>query len=305
MGRFIAIRFFQSLIALWALSVIIFLLVRLTGDPTITLLPADARPEVIENLRHTLGLDQPLFVQYFIFARDFATGDFGNSLRGGTPISGLIAQRLPNSLSLVGASVVIIVIAAVPLGVLGAVKKGTFIDTATQVIAVLGQAIPVFWLGILLVQVFSVNLGLLPSGGTGGIEHYVLPATSLALFVIAGVARLLRSSLLDALDSDYVKFARTKGLSGRIVIGKHALRNALIPVVTFGAMYVSILITLAVVTEVVFAWPGMGRLLYDAVVYRDFPVVQAVILVAGAIIMFANVVVDVTYAYLDPRIRYS
>ena len=189
------------------------------------------------------------------------------------------------------------------MGVLSAVYKGTWIDTVSTGIAVLGQAIPVFWLGILLIQLFTVQLGWLPSSGMGGFKHYIMPAFALGFFTVAAITRLLRSSLLEALDSEYIKMARIKGLSEFKVIWKHALRNSLISVVTLGGIYIAILITLGILVEVVFAWPGMGRLLFQGIVFRDFPVVQAVVMISAGIVITSSLLVDIAYAYLDPRIR--
>ena len=198
---------------------------------------------------------------------------------------------------------VIVVLIAVPLGVLSAGCKGTWIDTLATGFAVLGQAVPVFWLGILMIQLFTIKLGWLPSSGMGGLDHYIMPAFAMGFFTVAAIQRLLRSSLLEAMDSEYIKLARIKGLSEFKVVWKHALRNSLISVITLGGIYIAILVTLGILVEVVFAWPGMGRLLFQGIVFRDFPVVQAVVLMSAAIVIFSSLVVDIAYAYLDPRIR--
>ncbi len=194
---------------------------------------------------------------------------------------------------------------ALPLGVLAAVNKGSVLDTVAQIIAVLGQSMPMFWVGIVLIQIFAVNLRLLPSGGTGSLAHYVLPAFTLGWWLVAGIMRLLRSSLLETLDGEFIKLARIKGLTEVRVIWKHALRNALIPVVTFGGIYMAILITASILVETVFAWPGVGRLVYESIVFRDFPVVQAVVMMMAGFVIVTSLVVDILYAYLDPRIRYQ
>lgn len=196
-------------------------------------------------------------------------------------------------------------IIALPLGVLAAVNKDSMLDTIAKIIAVLGQSLPMFWVGIVLIQIFAVYLRLLPSGGTGSLAHYILPAFTLGWWLVAGIMRLLRSSLLEVLDTEFVKLARIKGLSDGRVIWKHALRNALIPVVTLGGIYMAILITAAILVETVFAWPGVGRLVYESIVFRDFPVVQAVVLMTAGFVIFTSLVVDILYAYLDPRIRYQ
>jgi peptide/nickel transport system permease protein len=303
MQRYIVRRVGEAILALFALSIIIFLMVRLTGDPALLMLPPDAGADALEDIRHSMGLDKPLVAQYGLFIRDYATGSFGDSLRSKTPVSDLIKDRLPNSLKLVGAAALIVLLIAIPLGVLSAVYKGTWIDTLATGFAVLGQAIPVFWLGILMIQLFTVKLGWLPSSGMGGLDHYVMPAFALGFFTVAAIQRLLRSSMLEAMDSEYIKLARIKGLSEFKVVWKHALRNSLISVITLGGIYIAILITLGILVEVVFAWPGMGRLMFQGIVFRDFPVVQAVVLISAGIVIFSSLVVDIAYAYLDPRIR--
>ena len=303
MQRYIIRRAGEAALALFVLSIIIFLMVRLTGDPALLMLPPDAGIEALEDLQQAMGTDKPLIVQYGLFINDYAHGSFGDSLRSKTPVSELVSDRLPNSIKLIGAAFVIVILISLPLGVLSAVYKGTWIDTLCTGIAVLGQAIPVFWLGMLLIQLFTVKLGWLPSSGMGGITNYIMPAFSLGFFTVAAITRLLRSSLLESMDSEYIKLARIKGLTEFKVIWKHALRNSLISVVTLGGIYIAILITLGILVEVVFAWPGMGRLLFQGIVFRDFPVVQAVVMISAAIVITTSLMVDIAYAYLDPRIR--
>ena len=303
MQRYIVKRVGEAILALFALSIIIFLMVRMTGDPALLMLPPDAGADALEDIRHSMGLDKPLVVQYGLFIRDYAHGSFGDSLRSKTPVSELVKDRLPNSLKLVGTAAVIVLLISIPLGVLSAVYRGTWIDTLATGFAVLGQAVPVFWLGILMIQLFTVKLGWLPSSGMGGLDHYIMPAFALGFFTVAAIQRLLRSSLLEAMDSEYIKLARIKGLTEFKVIWKHALRNSMISVITLGGIYIAILITLGILVEVVFAWPGMGRLMFQGIVFRDFPVVQAVVLISAGIVIFSSLVVDIAYAYLDPRIR--
>ena len=305
MQRYILRRFGQALIALAVLSVLIFSMVRLTGDPTLLMLPEDATAADIAQLRRALGLDRPVTVQYWLFVRNALQGDFGRSIRGQIPVINLIQERLPYSMRLGGASLLVTLGIALPLGVLAAVHKGSFLDTVAQVVAVLGQSMPMFWVGIVLIQLFAVQLRLLPSGGTGSLLHYVLPAFTLGWWLVAGIMRLLRSSMLEVLDSEFVKLARIKGVSEAKIIWKHTLRNSLIPVVTFGGIYMAVLITAAILVETVFAWPGVGRLVYEAIVFRDFPVVQAVVLLTAGFVIVTSLVVDILYAYLDPRIRYQ
>ena len=305
MRRYIIVRALQAILSLFLLSIIIFVVVRLTGDPLTLLLSEEATEEDRLALQASLGLDKPIPVQYLRFASNFLQADFGNSIRGGTPVGGLIASRVMPSLKLAAAALVIVLVVAVPLGVIAAVNKGKIGDTVARLIAVFGQSVPAFWMGIILIQIFAVRLDLLPTSGMGGPQHYVLPAITLSLFIIAGVMRLLRSSMLESLDTEYINLARVKGVPERKVIWKHALRNALLPVVTFGGTYVATLITFGILAEVVFAWPGLGRLLFDGIVVRDFPVVQAMVILAGAMVIGANLVVDILYAYIDPRIRYG
>ncbi len=305
MRRYIIVRALQAVLSLFLLSIIIFVVVRLTGDPLTLLLSDEASEEDRIALEAALGLDKPMPVQYLIFARNFLQADFGNSIRGGTPVEDLIMSRVWPSVKLAAAALLIVVVVAVPLGVVAAVNKGKLADTIARFIAVAGQSVPAFWMGIILIQIFAVRLNLLPTSGMGGLQHYILPAITLSLFVIAGVMRLLRSSMLETLDTEYIKLARIKGISEGMVIWKHALRNALVPVVTFGGTYVATLITFGILAEVVFAWPGLGRLLFDGIVVRDFPVVQAVVILAGTLVIAANLMVDIAYAYIDPRIRYG
>ncbi|HEY7712192.1 MAG TPA: ABC transporter permease [Candidatus Entotheonella sp.] len=305
MQRYVLRRLGQAILALVILSILIFVLVRLTGDPTLLLLPEDATAADIRRLRHALGLDKSWPVQYWIFVSNAIQGDFGHSIKGQMPVGDVIKERLPHSIRLGAASLLITVIIALPLGVLAAVNKDSMLDTMAKIIAVLGQSLPMFWVGIVLIQIFAVYLRLLPSGGTGGLAHYILPAFTLGWWLVAGIMRLLRSSLLEVLDTEFVKLARLKGLSDGRVIWKHALRNALIPVVTLGGIYMAILITAAILVETVFAWPGIGRLVYESIVFRDFPVVQAVVLMTAGFVICTSLVVDILYAYLDPRIRYQ
>jgi ABC-type dipeptide/oligopeptide/nickel transport system permease component len=305
MQRYMIRRFVQSLVALLALSLLIFLMSRLTGDPTLLMLPDDATHEDVERLRDALGLNRPLPVQYWVFLSNAVQGNFGRSIRARMPVIDMLKERLLNSVKLAAVAFCAAILLAFPLGVIAAVKKGTVFDTMANMVAVLGQSLPQFWVGIVLIQIFAVRLGWLPVAGAGGVAHYIMPAFTLGWFVVAGMMRLLRSSMLDVMDSEFVKLARIKGLPSRTVIWKHALRNALIPVLTFGAIYLAGLITGAILVETVFAWPGVGQLIYQGIVFRDFPVVQAVVLLTAGIVIMVNLLVDITYAYIDPRIRFS
>lgn len=306
MQRYIGIRFLQSLLAIWVMSLIVFSLARITGDPLDVLLPLEAGPEEYERVRKHWGLDKPLYTQYLIFLSKAVRGDFGNSWKWqGHTAMGLVMQRLPATLQLAGFALAISVMIALPIGVLAAVMKDTPMDSLAKVIALLGQSLPSFWLGIVLMWIFAVHLGWFPTSGRGGIQYMVLPAIALGWFQVAAVMRLLRSSMLEVLDSEFVKLTRIKGLPEWKVVWKHCLRNAAIVPLTYFGITASVLMTGSVVTESVFSWPGTGLLVVDAVRARDFQVVQAVVIVFAGVFIFTNLLVDVFYAYLDPRIRYQ
>jgi ABC-type dipeptide/oligopeptide/nickel transport system permease component len=303
--RFILSRLLQSLVALAIVSVVVFILARATGDPLHLILPMSATEEDYAEARRYLGLDRPYVAQYFAFVAKAVTGDFGMSLRARRPVSELIRERLPNSLRLAAFAMSISLAIALPLGVLAAVKKGTGLDRTAQVIAVLGQSLPTFWVAIVLVEVVAGRLQWLPAGGSDSFASYILPGFTLGWFVVAGLMRLLRSGMLEVLDAEYVKLARVKGVAEHRVVWLHAFKNALIPVVTFAGIYFAILVTTAIVVETVFAWPGLGRLAYEGISSRDFPVIQAVVLTTAAIVAVVNLGVDCLYAVIDPRIRHA
>jgi peptide/nickel transport system permease protein len=303
--RFIARRVVQSLGVLVVLALVVFALARVTGNPADLLLPEDATRDDREHLLKALGLDRPVHEQLVTFLGGALHGDLGTSIRYRKPAVEVFLERLPNTLTLVPLALISAVVIAIPLGLLAAVYRGTIIDRLSGAIAVLGIATPSFWLGIILIYVFSIQLGWLPSARMGGPAHYVLPTITLAAFLVAGMMRLVRSSVLEILDTEYVKLARIKGLSQTVVIWKHCLRNALIPVVTLFGVFFALLVTGAIVTETVFAWPGVGRLTYEAVIFRDYPLLQAIILMKAIIVLGVNLGVDILYAYLDPRVRYS
>jgi peptide/nickel transport system permease protein len=305
MLRFVLSRIVQSLIALAILSVVVFILARATGDPLHMIMPMSATEEDFANARAYLGLDRPYVEQYLLFVGRAVTGDFGTSIRARRPVNDILRERLPNSLRLALFAMTVSLAMAFPLGVLAAVKKGTSVDRAAQVISVLGQSLPSFWVAIILVEFVAGRLQWLPAGGNEGFTSYVLPGFTLGWFVVAGLMRLLRSGMLEVLDSEYVKLARLKGVVEYRVVWLHALKNALIPIVTFAGIYFSILVTTAIVVETVFAWPGLGRLAYEGISSRDFPVIQAVVLTTAAIVAAVNLGVDLLYALIDPRIRYA
>ena len=306
MHRFIAVRGLQSVLALWVMSLVVFSLARISGNPLDVLLPLEAGPEEYATVARHWGLDQPLYLQYVKFARNALAGDFGQSwMWQGYSVMGLVRDRLPATLQLAGLALAVSVIIALPIGVIAAVRKDTIIDTLAKIIALLGQSLPAFWLGIVLMWIFAVNLGWLPTSGKAGFRSMILPAVTLGWFQVAAVMRLVRSSMLEVLDSEFVKLTRIKGLSEWKVIWKHCLRNAAIAPLTYFGITAGVLMTGSVVTETVFSWPGIGLLVVDAVRARDFHVVQAVIIIFAAIFIAANLIVDVLYAYLDPRIRYQ
>jgi len=303
--RFVLFRVLQSLVALTLLSVVVLVLARTTGDPLHLILPMSATEEDYANARRYLGLDRPYVEQYLSFVGKAVTGDLGTSIRARRPVMELIKERLPNSLRLALFAMGVSLAMAFPLGVMAAVKKGSAIDRTAQVISVLGQSLPTFWVAIVLVEFVAGRLQWLPAGGIEGFASYVLPGFTLGWFVVAGIMRLLRSGMLEVLDSEYVKLARLKGVAEHRVVWVHALKNALIPVVTFAGIYFAILVTTAIVVETVFAWPGLGRLAYDGITSRDFPVIQAVVLTTAVIVSAVNLGVDCLYAFIDPRIRYG
>jgi ABC-type dipeptide/oligopeptide/nickel transport system permease component len=305
MTRYIVNRLLQGFVLLCLVATIVFFLGRLTGNPVDLMLPEDATPEDRASMIRAMGLDGPISEQFLIFVGNALHGDLGMSIRMRQPAVEAFFSRLPNTLAIIPWAIVLAMAVGIPLGVLAALHRGRMLDRAAGAVAVLGVATPSFWLGVVLIFVFSVQLGWLPSGRMGGPEHYILPVITLGAFLIAGFMRLVRSAMLEVLDSEYVKLARIKGLNETVVIWKHCLRNALIPVLTIWGVFVGNLITGAIVTETVFAWPGIGRLTYEAVIFRDFPLLQAIIILKSVLILGINLLVDILYAYVDPRIRLS
>jgi ABC-type dipeptide/oligopeptide/nickel transport system permease component len=305
MKRFIAKRVGYALISLALLSITIFLFVRLTGDPAVLLVEPGASKGDLEAVRKDLGLDRPLVTQYVQFMGNLFRGDLGQSFYYRTPVFELYLSRLPNSLLLAGAAMAISLVIGIPTGIIAAVRVNRWWDSAGKVFALLGLSLPSFWVGLVMILFFSVYLGWLPSSGSGTVLHLIMPAFALGWYFAAAHMRLTRSSMLEVLGSEYVKLARIKGLPEALVIGKHAFKNALIPVLTLAGINLVIMINVAVVVETVFAWPGIGRLLYEGVTFRDFPVVQATVLLAGGMIVIVNLFIDILYAVIDPRIRYD
>jgi ABC-type dipeptide/oligopeptide/nickel transport system permease component len=303
MTQFIIRRTIYALITLFILSLTIFTVVRLTGDPVTLLAEPGARAEDLDRLRAEWGLDRAYPVQYAAFVKNIFTGELGKSFNYQMPVSTLYFQRLPASLQLALAATLISFVIGIPAGLISAVRVNTFWDNAGKVVALFGLAVPGFWLGLVLILVFSVWLGWLPTSGTGGIEHLIMPALALGWYFAASLLRLTRSSMLEVLRSEYIKLARLKGLPGYVVIAMHAFKNALIPVMTLAGINLVVMINAGVIIEVIFAWPGIGRLLYEGIFQRDFPLVQGVVILAGIMIVMINLIIDILYAYIDPRIR--
>jgi ABC-type dipeptide/oligopeptide/nickel transport system permease component len=284
---------------------IVFVLTRLSGNPVHLLLDVNATQRDLEILTRHLGLDKPLPVQYGIYVKNVALGDLGKSVLTRRPVTEHIWERLPATVELGCVAMFLSVLIGVPIGVYSAVRRGGLLDSGARVFAVLGQSLPPFWLGLMLILVFGVILGLLPAGGRGGIQHLLLPAFTLGYFTSAAIMRLTRSSMLEVLGTDYVKFARLKGLHEQVVLWKHGLKNALLPVVTFAVMLFVQFLGGAVVTETVFAWPGLGRLILESITTRDYPIVQAGVLVLSGLYLTGNLLVDLLYSWLNPKIRHS
>ena len=284
-------------------SLVVFGLVHLSGDPVLLMVSSDAPPDVVTATRRALGFDRPLYEQFGRYVTRAAQGDLGVSLRSSRPVSALIRERLPATVELTLAALLIAAAVAVPAGILSAVRRGSLVDRLAMVGAVAGQAMPIFWLALLLITLFGVHLRWLPVFGRGSLAHLVLPAVSLSTVILGRLARLVRSSMLEVLGQDYVRTARAKGVAEPRVLAAHALKNAAIPIVTLLGLQFAQLLGGAVVTETIFAWPGIGRLVVEAIFNRDFPVVQGVVLVVSLIFVTVNLLVDLAYAALDPRVR--
>lgn len=306
MGAYILRRLALAVPTLVGVTVVVFALIRLVpGDPARLVLGLQASEEEVQRLRVQLGLDQPLPVQYVRFLGRMLQGDLGRSVVTGEPVAREIAARLPATVQLAVASTLVATAAGVAAGVVSATRQYSWLDYLVMTVALAGISLPVFWLGLMLMLLFSVHLRWLPAGGYGTPAHLVLPTVTLAAFSVAIIARMTRSSLLEVLHQDYVRTAWAKGLGSRAVVLRHALKNALIPVVTVIGLQFGGLLGGAILTETVFAWPGMGRLLVGAIVARDYPVVQGAVLVFAALFTLVNLAVDVLYAYVDPRIHYG
>ena len=299
---------FQALITFILFMVVLFIATRAAGDPAMLILPADATPEMVQSVRERIGTDRTYMEQFGVFLRDMATLNFGRSIVYREPVLDLIGARIAASMKLQLASLALILATAFPLGILAASRRGLWPDHLVRFIAAFGQAAPSFWVGLLLMALFSVKLGWLPAGGMGdggmdSLAHYILPTITTSLFLFASLTRLLRSSMLETLDAEFVKLARAKGVSEPRVIWVHVLRNALLPIMTFMAIWIGTAISGSVVVEVVFDWPGVGSMFVDSIAMRDFPMIQAIVGLVAVCVLGANLIVDLLYGVVDPRIR--
>ena len=305
MQRFIIIRIIQSFFTLLVLSVVVFFGSELTGNLALSLATADTTKEELRQIEIKLGLDKPAYERYASYLGNAVRGDLGMSGSQRRPVLDMLMERLPATIQLAGAGLLVAMVLGIPLGILAAVRYNTIFDRLAKGFAVIGMSAPQFWVAIMLIFLFGVKLEVLPTYGKGGIDHYILPAFAISLFIMAGFMRLTRSSMLEVLDSEYVKFARIKGLNERLVIYSHAFKNAIIPVLTFGGVSFAGLLNGAIVVEVVFAWPGLGRMMLDSIRQRDINVILATILVSGLLYIIMSTIVDILYAYVDPRIRFG
>ena len=305
MGYLILKRLWQAVLVLIVVSILSFLLVYLSGDPVRALVPLDATQEDMENIKIQFGLDRPIYIQYFTFVKQALKGDLGDSFRYRQESLGMVLQRLPATLLLVSASILLAVIISIPLGVFTAVRKDTIYDHIGTVISLSGISIPAFWAGILLILFFAGYLGWLPPSGKGGLSHLILPAVANSLMIIGLLTRLTRSTMVEELDKEYIVALRAKGLPRSKIEYKHALKNSLIPIVTVIGLQFGRLLGGSVIIENVFAWPGVGWLLYSAITLRDLPLIRAAVLVIALMFVIINLVVDILYAFIDPKIRYS
>ncbi|WP_333830780.1 nickel ABC transporter permease [Pararhodobacter sp.] len=305
MSRYLLRRLSHTVLVIIGISVISFFFLHLSGDPVGLILPQDATREQIAALRQQMRLDDPIVLQYWHFATSALQGDLGRSIYTREPVLWLILERMPATLELAIAALLLSLVIAIPIGVLAAVKRGSWLDTISMSVALFGLSMPHFWLGIMFIMLFSVQLGWLPTSGRGTWAQLVMPSMALGISLIALFARLTRSAMLDVLGQDYVRTARAKGLGEGLVVGKHALRNALIPLVTVIGMEFGFLLGGAVIIETVFAWPGVGRLIVQSILDRDYPVVQAAVMLLAIVFVVVNLLVDLLYAWLDPNISYD
>lgn len=300
---FLLNRLYQSIYVILGVTLVVFLILHIAGDPVQLFLPPGATTEMIEEYRQALGLNDPIYIQYFNFIKGIAVGDFGKSFYYNESAMHLVMERFPATLELTAASVVMTIIVGFPAGIISAVMRNSKTDFAIRMMALIGQCVPVFWIALLLIIVFSVKLHILPTSGRGTLLHLIMPAFALGLYSAASTARLLRSSMLEVLSKDYILVARAKGLSKKVVILKHTLKNAVSAVMTVLGMHIAGLLGGAVITETVFAWPGIGRLAIQSINNRDFAVVEAVVILIAVSYVAINLLVDICYAIINPRIK--
>jgi peptide/nickel transport system permease protein len=327
MSKYILQRLSLMVPVLVGVSLVVFVILRLLpGDPAVAMLGTDATPAELTRMRHLLGLDQPIYIQYFKFVADIARGDFGQSIVRNTPALQAVLDTLPATLELAILSILLSIAIAVPLGVAAAVRQHSIVDYASMFLSLLGVSMPIFWLGILMILLFSLQLHWLSPFGRGqpltdavgtlltqgdagplvdSLKHIIMPAVALGINVTGLIARITRSSMLEVLSQDYVRTGKAKGLADRVVIVRHVLRNALLPIVTILGLQFGALLGGAVITETIFAWPGVGRLVVQAINQRDFPVVQAAVIIMALFVSLLNLIIDLSYAYINPRIRYA
>jgi peptide/nickel transport system permease protein len=302
-GAFLAYRLFRTLVALWLVSTVVFVVMRLSGDPVPLLLPPDAPIAEMNRVRHDLGLDRPLPVQYLVFLGNVLHGDFGRSIHFREPAMNVALSYLPATFELGLAAFLIAVVVALPVGVFSAMRRNSPLDHAAMGVALVGQSAPTFFLGILFILIFALRFDLFPTSGRGDWRHLVLPAMTLGAFAMASIARITRSAVLEVQRADYIRTARAKGVAEFSVIAKHILKNAALPILTITGLQFGTLLGGAVVTETVFSWPGMGRLAIQSIYNRDYPVVQSTVFVAAVVFVVINLTLDMMYGVLDPRAR--
>ena len=305
MKRYIVKRLLLGLLTLIGVSMIIFIAVRLSGDPVLLLVSPDATQEEIQKMKIELGLDKPVPVQYVIFMKNSLKGDFGKSTRYRRPALELVMNRLPATIQLALLAFIVSITLGITIGVISVTKPGSWFDFLGKTLAMLGQAMPEFWIGIMAILIFSVQLGWLPTSGRGGLQHFILPSLTLGWYSAASIMRLTRSSMLQVMGSEYIKTARLKGNPERVVVWRHALRNALIPIIAMGGMQLGRLLGGAVIVETIFGWPGLGQLILEAINTRDYTVVQTGVFITSTFFILLNLVVDLMYGVIDPRIRYE
>jgi len=305
MVAFLVRRLLGAILVLAGVAIAVFLILHLTGDPAAVMLPPEASAQDFANFRHEYGFDKPVLVQFANFAEHALRGDFGASIRHGSPAMSLALERLPATGELASAALLLAMLIAIPAGIIASARRETILDYIVRGISLVGQAAPVYWLGIMLILIFSVTLGWFPTGGQGGWNHLVLPMVTLGAFTTAKLMRITRSGMLDVMRMDYVRTALAKGLSPLNVVVMHTLRNAILPIVTVIGLELGTLLSGAVITETIFSWPGIGRLAVQAIYDRDYPVVEAVVILTATIFVVLNLIVDLTYAAFDPRVTYK